>query len=207
MTGLPDCICDVIESAVSDILEPLDFGCDSSDDGTERTLEFTAPEECIGRPVGIPDRPFPAPIGNGPHIIRVGPVPRPWIGGYILLRKLIRACPVALALLFLLPAVGLGGRRTTHHQSYLHRSYRAPHRYRGHSSYRAYRSHSHGIKRSSDARHEFMRQTGYPHGRPGYVIDHRKALACGGADEPSNMQWQTVAEGKAKDSWERKGCK
>lgn len=40
----------------------------------------------------------------------------------------------------------------------------------------------------------------------GYVIDHIKALACGGADDPSNMQWQTVAEGKAKDKWERKGC-
>lgn len=41
---------------------------------------------------------------------------------------------------------------------------------------------------------------------PGYVIDHVKALACGGADAPSNMQWQTIAEGKAKDKWERKGC-
>ena len=27
---------------------------------------------------------------------------------------------------------------------------------------------------------------------------------CLGADEPSNMQWQTVSE--AKDKWERKGC-
>lgn len=41
---------------------------------------------------------------------------------------------------------------------------------------------------------------------PGYVIDHIKPLACGGADKPSNMQWQTIAEGKAKDKWERKGC-
>ena len=40
----------------------------------------------------------------------------------------------------------------------------------------------------------------------GYVIDHIKPLACGGADDPSNMQWQTVEEGKAKDKWERKGC-
>jgi hypothetical protein len=32
------------------------------------------------------------------------------------------------------------------------------------------------------------------------------ALACGGADAPVNMQWQSVAEGKAKDKWERKGC-
>ena len=34
---------------------------------------------------------------------------------------------------------------------------------------------------------------------PGYVIDHVTALACGGDDAPSNMQWQSVAEGKAKD--------
>lgn len=40
----------------------------------------------------------------------------------------------------------------------------------------------------------------------GYIIDHIKALACGGADAPSNMQWQTVTDAKAKDKWERKGC-
>jgi hypothetical protein len=34
---------------------------------------------------------------------------------------------------------------------------------------------------------------------PGWVVDHVIALACGGADAPSNMQWQTVAEAKAKD--------
>jgi hypothetical protein len=42
---------------------------------------------------------------------------------------------------------------------------------------------------------------------PGYVIDHIEALACGGLDHQSNMQWQTIAESKAKDKWERKGCK
>ena len=39
-----------------------------------------------------------------------------------------------------------------------------------------------------------------------YVIDHITPLACGGADSPSNMQWQRLAESKAKDKWERKGC-
>jgi hypothetical protein len=39
----------------------------------------------------------------------------------------------------------------------------------------------------------------------GYVKDHIKPLACGGADAP-NMQWQTKADGKAKDKWETKGC-
>jgi len=41
----------------------------------------------------------------------------------------------------------------------------------------------------------------------GYVIDHIKPLACGGADDPSNMQWQTIAAGKVKDKWERRGCR
>ncbi|HWW86286.1 MAG TPA: HNH endonuclease signature motif containing protein [Vicinamibacterales bacterium] len=61
--------------------------------------------------------------------------------------------------------------------------------------------------RSAEAKRAFETQSGYPHGRPGYVVDHVKPLACGGADAPSNMQWQTIAEGKAKDKWERVGCR
>ena len=41
---------------------------------------------------------------------------------------------------------------------------------------------------------------------PNYVIDHVIPLACGGADSPNNMQWQTKADAKAKDKWERIGC-
>jgi hypothetical protein len=41
---------------------------------------------------------------------------------------------------------------------------------------------------------------------PDYIIDHIKPLACGGADHPSNMQWQTKADAKQKDKWERNGC-
>lgn len=58
------------------------------------------------------------------------------------------------------------------------------------------------IKRNEAAKKAFMKQTGYPNGRPGYVVDHIIPLECGGADDPSNMQWQTVAEGKAKDETE-----
>ena len=58
------------------------------------------------------------------------------------------------------------------------------------------------ILRHPAARAQFLRQTGYPHGRPGYVVDHIIPLECGGADSPSNMQWQTVAEAKAKDKME-----
>lgn len=53
--------------------------------------------------------------------------------------------------------------------------------------------------RSSKARIEFMRQTGYPHGRKGWIVDHIKALCVGGSDTPANMQWQTIAEAKKKD--------
>jgi hypothetical protein len=62
---------------------------------------------------------------------------------------------------------------------------------------------SHGrIKRSESAKHEFMRQSGYAHGRPGYVVDHIVPLKRGGCDCPSNMQWQTIQEAKAKDKVE-----
>lgn len=67
--------------------------------------------------------------------------------------------------------------------------------------------------RSSSAKAAFAKAHPCPfNGKPspnkchGYVIDHIRPLACGGADDPSNMQWQTVEEGKAKDKWERKGC-
>lgn len=66
--------------------------------------------------------------------------------------------------------------------------------------------------RSRAAKDEFKREypcpsTGKGYGRcPGYVIDHIVPLACGGADSSYNMQWQTIAEGKAKDKTERKHC-
>jgi len=68
------------------------------------------------------------------------------------------------------------------------------------------------IQRSAAARQAFKNshpcpETGKSRGAcHGYVIDHIKALACGGADAPENMQWQTAEDAKSKDKWERKGC-
>jgi hypothetical protein len=68
---------------------------------------------------------------------------------------------------------------------------------------------SHGkIKRSQAAKGAFERQqpcpsTGKTSGRcPGYIVDHVKPLECGGADAPSNMQWQTKEAAKLKDKTE-----
>jgi hypothetical protein len=40
----------------------------------------------------------------------------------------------------------------------------------------------------------------------GYIIDHIEPLCAGGADSVSNLQWQTVAEAKAKDVLEKRQC-
>lgn len=69
------------------------------------------------------------------------------------------------------------------------------------------------VERSRTAVASFKRQqpcpaTGQAHGAcPGYVLDHVEALCAGGADSPSNMQWQTAAEAKAKDKTEWAQCR
>jgi hypothetical protein len=61
------------------------------------------------------------------------------------------------------------------------------------------------IARSVSSKHAFQKQhpcpsTGRTSGAcPGYVVDHVTPLKRGGADRPSNMQWQTVEAAKAKD--------
>jgi hypothetical protein len=66
--------------------------------------------------------------------------------------------------------------------------------------------------RSRAVAREFQREhpcpsTGLTTGAcPGYWRDHIVPLACGGPDSVSNMQWQTVADARAKDAWERSAC-
>ncbi len=42
---------------------------------------------------------------------------------------------------------------------------------------------------------------------PGWVVDHIKSLCAGGADAPTNMQWQTRADSLVKDREERWLCR
>ena len=68
------------------------------------------------------------------------------------------------------------------------------------------------VNRSIAAKRAFAREVACPATGlhklpcPGYVIDHVKPIFCGGADNKSNMQYQTIAAGKAKDRIERIGC-
>ena len=41
---------------------------------------------------------------------------------------------------------------------------------------------------------------------PGFIVDHIVPLCACGEDKPSNMQWQTLADSKAKDRLEDKQC-
>lgn len=67
--------------------------------------------------------------------------------------------------------------------------------------------------RSSAVRAEFQRlqpcpATGKARGAcPGWQIDHREALICGGRDVRENLQWLSVAEHKAKTRVEVKLCR
>jgi len=119
---------------------------------------------------------------------------------------------VALALFLLSPlsAFARGGGRGGHHSGSHSRSYHSGSRSHGvHSGGRhkstapGVKRDSHGkIKRSEESKRKFMKQSGYPHGRPGYVVDHIVPLKRGGSDSPSNMQWQTKEAAKAKDKRE-----
>jgi hypothetical protein len=68
-------------------------------------------------------------------------------------------------------------------------------------------------ERSRTLRAEFQRSnpcpsTGKPTGScPGWHVDHRDALVCGGRDELANLQWLPVAEHREKTRVEVKLCR
>ncbi len=107
------------------------------------------------------------------------------------------------------PGTGTSSSSSTNVRPTSH-AYRKDYMAEGYSAHSSVQRDKHGrIKRSKSARAAFERQspcpsTGKTSGRcPGYLVDHVNPLECGGADDPSNMQWQTAAAAKAKDSTER----
>jgi hypothetical protein len=68
-------------------------------------------------------------------------------------------------------------------------------------------------ERSKALRAEFVRlnpcpATGKATGAcPGWQVDHREALICGGRDELANLQWLTIEEHKEKTRVEVKLCR
>lgn len=126
------------------------------------------------------------------------------IGSMLALAALLTACLVAS------PASARGGHSSGHTSS---RSSHAPA-----SSYHAPRQSQRAagvprddrgrIKRDPQAKRDFQKSnpcpsTGKASGKcPGFVVDHVQALKRGGADAPSNMQWQSKEAAKAKDKVE-----
>lgn len=72
---------------------------------------------------------------------------------------------------------------------------------------------THAAPRSRPLRAEFVRlnpcpSTGKTSGAcPGYQVDHREALICGGRDELANLQWLSIEEHKEKTRVEVKLCR
>ena len=64
-----------------------------------------------------------------------------------------------------------------------------------------------GLPRSRPLIRQFAKLTGYPNGRPGYVVDHQIPLCAGGPDALENLQWQEVRASYIKDVYERALCK
>jgi hypothetical protein len=61
--------------------------------------------------------------------------------------------------------------------------------------------------RSHAVHRAFLKATGYPHGRPGFVVDHIFPLCAGGHDALDNLQWQSIADAKVKDRAEWTLCR
>jgi hypothetical protein len=121
----------------------------------------------------------------------------------------------ALILVAFLPmiAAGKGGYSSASHSTATHSRSKVATAAHSRKSTVAVRK-SHGkIARSASAKRSFQASSPCPStgrttgGCKGYVIDHKTPLACGGADSPENMQWQTSSEAKLKDRTERAGCR
>ena len=70
------------------------------------------------------------------------------------------------------------------------------------------KAHRDPTQRSAFMKHHPCPSTGKSSGAcPVYVIDHIKPLCAGGADRPSNMQWQSKEEAKLKDREEKRECR
>ena len=57
-------------------------------------------------------------------------------------------------------------------------------------------------KTGSAAKTEFMKKSGFPMGRPGYILDYIVPLDKGGCDCVPNMQWITIEAAKAQGKLE-----
>lgn len=119
---------------------------------------------------------------------------------------------LAAFLAFPSPALAKGGHSSSEHSTHSSAPHSSSHSGTPHHSSKAtpgVQRDSHGrIARSDRAKSDFKKShpcpsTGKSSGScPGYVIDHVKPLKRGGADSPSNMQWQTKEAAKIKDKTE-----
>ena len=69
-----------------------------------------------------------------------------------------------------------------------------------------------GAPRISTAEAQFRAANPCPAGAvqgacKGYVVDRVIPRLCGGAEDPANMRWVTLAEAKEKARWDRIGCR
>ena len=69
-----------------------------------------------------------------------------------------------------------------------------------------------GAPRISTAEAQFRAANPCPAGEvkgacKGYVVDRVIPRLCGGAEDPSNMRWLTLAQAKEKARWDRIGCR
>ncbi len=119
---------------------------------------------------------------------------------------------IAIALLILLFSVGLPGHSKGRAPSRAKkpvavRSYKTKRGTAVQSLRRALPNPNHSVRRKT-ARQKFQRSrpcpsTGKKTGAcSGYIVDHIVPLKRGGADSPSNMQWQNQTAAKAKDRTE-----